>query len=39
MQELGYAEGTHFVIEYRSADGLEERFPELAADLVAHAST
>jgi len=38
MQELGYAEGTHFVIEYRSADGLDERFPELAADLVAHAS-
>ena len=26
--------GKHFVIEYRSADGLDERFPELAADLV-----
>jgi putative ABC transport system substrate-binding protein len=34
MQELGYAEGKHFVIEYRSGDGLDERFPELAADLV-----
>ena len=34
MQELGYVEGKHFVIEYRSADGLDERFPELAADLV-----
>jgi putative ABC transport system substrate-binding protein len=34
MQELGYLEGKHFVIEYRSADGLDERFPELAADLV-----
>jgi putative tryptophan/tyrosine transport system substrate-binding protein len=34
MQELGYVEGKHFVIEYRSADGLDERVPELAADLV-----
>jgi putative tryptophan/tyrosine transport system substrate-binding protein len=34
MQELGYVEGKHFVIEYRSADGLDERFPELATDLV-----
>jgi hypothetical protein len=34
MQELGYVEGKHFVIEYRSADGLDERFPELAADLA-----
>src|SRR5262249_45886580 len=34
MQDLGYVEGKHFVIEYRSADGLDERFPELAADLV-----
>lgn len=34
MQELGYVEGKHFVIEYRSADGLDERFPQLAADLV-----
>ena len=34
MQELGYVGGKHFVIEYRSADGLDERFLELAADLV-----
>ena len=34
MRELGYVEGKHFVIEYRSADGLDERFLELAADLA-----
>lgn len=26
MRELGYVEGKHFVMEYRSADGLDERF-------------
>jgi putative tryptophan/tyrosine transport system substrate-binding protein len=31
---LGYAEGQHYVIEYRSADGLIGRFPALAAELV-----
>jgi putative ABC transport system substrate-binding protein len=34
MQELGYAEGEAFVLEYRSADGVDHRFPELAQDLV-----
>ena len=34
LRALGYAEGKHFVIEYRSAEGHDERFPELAADLV-----
>src|SRR5262249_2191480 len=34
MRELGYVEGQDFVIEYRSADGRPERYPDLAADLV-----
>ena len=34
MQELGYVEGRNFVIDYRSADGRDERFPDLAAELV-----
>ena len=34
MRELGYVEGKHFVIEYRSADGEDERFPALAVELV-----
>src|SRR5262245_52995097 len=34
MRELGYVEGQSFVIEYRSADGRTERYPELAAELV-----
>jgi putative tryptophan/tyrosine transport system substrate-binding protein len=34
LRALGYAEGKNFVIEYRSAEGHDERFPELAADLV-----
>ncbi len=36
-QELmasGYVEGQNLAIEYRSADGRPERFPELAAELV-----
>ena len=27
LRELGYVEGKSFVIEYRSADGRDERFP------------
>ena len=34
MRELGYAEGQHFVIDYRSADGRAERFPDLAAEML-----
>jgi putative ABC transport system substrate-binding protein len=34
MNELGYVEGRNLVIEYRSADGIEERFPQLATELV-----
>jgi putative tryptophan/tyrosine transport system substrate-binding protein len=34
MQALGYAEGDAFVLEYRSADGVDLRFPELARELV-----
>ena len=34
MRELGYVEGQTYKIEYRSADGQAERFPELADELV-----
>ena len=34
LRELGYVEGKNFVIEYRSADGRDERFPGLATELV-----
>jgi putative ABC transport system substrate-binding protein len=34
LQELGYVEGKSFVIEYRSADGRDERFSALATELV-----
>ena len=34
LKELGYIEGRNFAIEYRSADGRAERFPELARELV-----
>jgi putative ABC transport system substrate-binding protein len=34
LRELGYVEGKNFVLEYRSADGRDERFPGLAAELV-----
>jgi putative ABC transport system substrate-binding protein len=34
LRERGYVEGETFVIEYRSADGRDERFPALAAELV-----
>jgi putative ABC transport system substrate-binding protein len=35
LADLGYVEGRNLVIVYRSADGHAERFPELAAELVA----
>jgi putative ABC transport system substrate-binding protein len=34
LRDLGYVEGQNLVIEYRSADGRDERFPQLAAELV-----
>jgi hypothetical protein len=39
LQELGYVEGQHFVIEYPSADGRAARFPDLARELVQRAMT
>jgi putative ABC transport system substrate-binding protein len=33
LRDLGYIEGQNLVIEYRSADGVEDRFPALATDL------
>jgi putative ABC transport system substrate-binding protein len=35
LRELGYVEGSNLVIEYRDAEGKPERFPVLAAELVA----
>ena len=34
LRELGYVEGHNLVIDYRSADGHAERFPDLATELV-----
>ncbi len=34
LRELGYVEEKNFAIEYRSADGRDERFPGLATELV-----
>ena len=34
LEELGYVEQRQYVLEYRSADGLPDRFPTIAAELV-----
>jgi len=34
MHELGYKDGENLQIEYRSADGRDERFPGLATELL-----
>jgi len=34
LRELGYIEAKNFLIEYRSAEGRDERFPDLATELV-----
>ena len=35
LREAGYVEGENYRIDYRSADGRPERFPQLALELVA----
>src|SRR5262249_59961543 len=34
LRELGYVEGKNFVLEFRDADGKNERLAEFAAELV-----
>lgn len=34
LGELGYVEGRNLVVDFRSADGVAERFPSLARDLI-----
>jgi ABC-type uncharacterized transport system substrate-binding protein len=35
LQELGYVEGKNLLLEYRFAEGRDDRYPALAAELVA----
>src|SRR5690349_7537579 len=34
LRDLGYIEGQHIAIDFRYADGREERLPDLAGELV-----
>jgi ABC-type uncharacterized transport system substrate-binding protein len=34
LRDLGHSDGGSYIIEYRSADGIDELFPNLAAELV-----
>jgi putative ABC transport system substrate-binding protein len=34
LWDLGYVEGRNLILEYRSADGRAERFPDLASELA-----
>jgi putative tryptophan/tyrosine transport system substrate-binding protein len=34
LRELGYAQGTNLIVDYRSADGRNERLPALVTDLL-----
>jgi putative ABC transport system substrate-binding protein len=34
LGELGYVEGKNLIVDFRSADGVAERFPSLARDLI-----
>jgi len=34
LRDLGYVEGEHYVIEYRSAEGQDQRYPGLVSDLA-----
>jgi putative tryptophan/tyrosine transport system substrate-binding protein len=34
LRDLGYVEGQHIVVEYRTVEGRGEHLPALAADLV-----
>ncbi len=34
LRERGYLQGQNIMLEYRSAEGADDRLPELAADLV-----
>jgi putative ABC transport system substrate-binding protein len=34
LRELGYVEGSNLILDYRSADGDANRFPDLISDLI-----